>query len=398
LSLKGIKKKTQLKCNYTYVYMSFIDKYNIQFPLNLLFTRSNDNKKINSSKYNMSGSVPKIHIETENSSRPTVEIKNPVSVKGIDIIRDPDDDSASDVSGSTMSAAPPVKKTSLKNIKSKSKFNADDYQSFVNNSKKKADSDKDSDSGSESSGSESSGSERSESGSDYSDYSDSSDGSDTKEKKDPKKEKQEILLKLLALEKKGVELTKKYSMSSKLSDLRFELELHQGNMEKEMSVKFQQKILMAAVTGLEFANKKFDPIGAKLEGWSESVMDNLDDYESVFERLHEKYKTRAELPPELQLLVTLAGSAFMFHVTKSLFSNALPTGDNGLQNSEIMKNIAAAMSNSSGSQMKPNSKEISGPSMNLASMMRDDDSISNSTVETSKEVKINEKGKRAINI
>lgn len=378
--------------------MSFIDKYNIQFPLNLLFTRSNDNKKINLSKYNMSGSVPKIHIETENSSRPTVAIKNPVSVKGIDIIRDSDDDSASDVSGSTVSAAPPVKKTSLKNVKSKSKFNADDYQSFVNNSKKKEGSDKDSDSGSESSGSESSGSERSESGSDYSDYSDSSDGSDTKEKKDPKKEKQEILLKLLALEKKGVELTKKYSMSSKLSDLRFELELHQGNMEKEMSVKFQQKILMAAVTGLEFANKKFDPIGAKLEGWSESVMDNLDDYESVFERLHEKYKTRAELPPELQLLVTLAGSAFMFHVTKSLFSSALPAGENGLQNSEIMKNIAAAMSNSSGSQMKPNSKEISGPSMNLAGMMRDDDSISNSTVETSKEVKINEKGKRAINI
>ena len=377
--------------------MSFIDKYNIQYPLKILFTRSNDNKKINSFNYNMSGSVPKIQIETENSSRPTVQIKNPVSVKGIDIIRDSDDDSASDASGSTVSAAPPVKKTSLKNVKSKSKFNADDYQSFVNNSKKKAGSESGSDSGSES-GSDSGSDSGSESGSEYSDYSDSSDGSDTKEKKDPKQEKQEILLKLLALEKKGVELTKKYSMTSKLSDLRFELELHQGNMEKEMSVKFQQKILMAAVTGLEFANKKFDPIGAKLDGWSESVMDNLDDYESVFERLHEKYKTRAELPPELQLLVTLAGSAFMFHVTKSLFSSALPTGDNGLQNSEIMKNIAAAMSNSSGSQIKPNSKEISGPSMNLASMMRDDDSVSNSTVETSKEVKINEKGKRAINI
>ncbi len=376
--------------------MSFIDKYNIQYPLKILFTRSNDNKKINSFNYNMSGSVPKIQIETENSSRPTVQIKNPVSVKGIDVIRD-SDDSASDVSGSTVSAATPVKKTSLKNVKSKSKFNADDYQSFVNNSKKKAGSESGSDSGSES-GSDSGSDSGSESGSEYSDYSDSSDGSDTKEKKDPKQEKQEILLKLLALEKKGVELTKKYSMTSKLSDLRFELELHQGNMEKEMSVKFQQKILMAAVTGLEFANKKFDPIGAKLDGWSESVMDNLDDYESVFERLHEKYKTRAELPPELQLLVTLAGSAFMFHVTKSLFSSALPTGDNGLQNSEIMKNIAAAMSNSSGSQIKPNSKEISGPSMNLASMMRDDDSVSNSTVETSKEVKINEKGKRAINI
>jgi hypothetical protein len=185
-------------------------------------------------------------------------------------------------------------------------------------------------------------------------------------------------------------------MSSKLSDLRFELELHQSNAEQEMSVKFQQKILMAAVTGLEFANKKFDPIGAKLEGWSESVMDNLDDYESVFERLHEKYKTRAELPPELQLMVTLAGSAFMFHVTKSLFSSAMPAGENGLQNSEIMKNIASAMSNSRPPPSKSN--EISGPSMNLASMLKDDDSISNSTVETSKEVKISEKGKRAINI
>ena len=373
--------------------MSFVDKYDIKPPLNLIFTRSNDNKKINSTNYNMSGSVPKIQIETENSSRPTVQIKNPVSIRGIDVIRD-SDDSASDASGSTISAAEaPAKKTSLKNVKSKSKFNSEDYQSFVNNSKKKVGSDKDSESGSESG----SGS-CSESGSDYSDYSDSSDGSETKGKKDPKQEKQEILLKLLALEKKGVELTKKYSMSSKLSDLRFELELHQGNTEKEMSVKFQQKMLMAAVTGLEFANKKFDPIGAKLEGWSESVMDNLDDYESVFERLHEKYKTRAELPPELQLMVTLAGSAFMFHVTKSLFSSALPSGDNGLQNSEIMKNIAAAMSKSSGPPPRPNSNEISGPSMNLAGMLRDDDSVSNSTVETSKEVKINEKGKRAINI
>ena len=110
----------------------------------------------------------------------------------------------------------------------------------------------------------------------------------------------------------GSSLSKKYSMSSKLSDLRFELEMHKNNASLDVSVKFQQKVLMAAVTGLEFANKKFDPIGAKLDGWSESVMDNLDDYESIFVKLHEKYKNRADLPPELQLLVTLVGSAFIF--------------------------------------------------------------------------------------
>jgi hypothetical protein len=39
-------------------------------------------------------------------------------------------------------------------------------------------------------------------------------------------------------------------MSSKLSDLRFELELHKNNAEVDASVKFQQKLLMAAVTGI----------------------------------------------------------------------------------------------------------------------------------------------------
>lgn len=378
----------------------FNKKYKVSEPLNIVFTRSNETKKKRNIKYNMSGTVPKITIENENSSRPIVKIKNPISVKGIDIVKDKEDsDTESDVSGSTIEPSNNNKTSNTKSLKSisrsKSKFNADDYQNFINNSKKKVNSGKDSDS--ECSGSietaSVSGSESSMSGS--SDYSDSS--SISNKKKDPKQEKQEILLKLVALEKRGIELTKKYSMSSKLSDLKFELELHKNSVETEMSVKFQQKILLAAVTGLEFANKKFDPIGAKLDGWSESIMDNLDDFESVFERLHEKYKTRAELPPELQLLVTLIGSAVMFHITKSMFSSALPSGNEGLQNSEIMKNIAAAMGNT-GPPPKANDNEISGPSMNLSSMLRDTDSISNSTVETSKEVTINNKGKRAINI
>ena len=50
---------------------------------------------------------------------------------------------------------------------------------------------------------------------------------------------------------------------------------------------------MAAITGVEFLNKKFDPIGAKLDGWSESVMDNITDYEEIFKQLHEKYKEKA---------------------------------------------------------------------------------------------------------
>lgn len=376
-------------------------KHKIKGPINLIFARSENSKKKETNHYNMSGFVPKIKVETEKSSRPTVQVKNPISVGGIDIIKDPDSDNESVESGSTIEPQPMVHHKSKKSsMKSNSKFNPDDYQNFVNSSKTKQKPDKDEDSESES------GSEGSVSGSgasDYSDYSDSGSEASAKSKKDPKLEKQEILLKLLALEKKGVVLTKKYSMSSKLSDLKFELTLHKNNAELDVSVKFQQKLLMAAVTGLEFANKRFDPIGAKLDGWSESIMENLDDYETIFAKLHEKYKNRADLPPELQLMVTLVGSAFMFHVTKTLFSSAMPGGLNDLQNSEIMKNISAAMAQSATS--KPDvsgvsTREISGPSMNLASMLREDDeeSLSSGSIETSKEVTINQRGKRAINL
>tara|TARA_B100001287_G_C22652486_1_gene515919 strand:- start:568 stop:1716 length:1149 start_codon:yes stop_codon:yes gene_type:complete len=380
---------------------NIINNYSIKGPISLLFTRSEKSKKKVEKEYNMSGSVPKIKVETDKTSRPTVNVRNPISVGGIDVIKDSESDNDSDTSSTTIEPqiTMPTKNKSS-SMKSNSKFNPDDYQNFVNSAKTKQKRDKyDSDSASDNSESDSGPDE----GSEYSDYSDSDSDSNAsrKHKKDPKLEKQEILIKLLALEKKGVVLTKKYSMSSKLSDLRFELELHKNNSEVDASVKFQQKLLMAAVTGLEFANKRFDPIGAKLDGWSESVMENMDDYETVFARLHEKYKNRADLPPELQLLVTLVGSAFMFHLTKSLFSSAMPNGLNDLQNSEIMKNISAAMAQQSApkpSVSGVSTQEISGPSMNLASMLRDSDSDSSGSIETSKEVTINQRGKRSINL
>lgn len=357
----------------------------------------------------MSGSVPRIKVETEQSFTP-VKIKNSLNVDGITLTHDDSDDSLSTVEQDEMSVAQqsikPQKidksekmdkysehgKISKSHKSNKSaKFAAEDYQNFINSSKTRTDKRYDSED-SESGGD----SETDDSGSEYSDYSKSeSSTEDTKfSKKNKIEEKQTLLLKLYALEKKGVELTKKFSMNSSLSELKFEYELHKNEMEIEMSVKFQQKLLVAAITGLEFINKKFDPIGAKLEGWSESVMDNLDDYETVFTKLHEKYKHRADLPPEIQLVVTLAGSAFMFHMTKSLFSSMMPANENP-KTAEIIKNMAYQNINSNS---KANSSEMSGPSTNFSSILKDSDSESSGTVETSKEVTVNPKGKRAINL
>ena len=93
------------------------------------------------------------------------------------------------------------------------------------------------------------------------------------------REKLSYLRKLEALEKKGITLTKKYSMESSLDEMKGEYEMIKADKEKQNSVKFQQKMLLAFVSGLEFLNGKFDPFDLKLDGWSEGVNENIDEYD-----------------------------------------------------------------------------------------------------------------------
>jgi hypothetical protein len=130
--------------------------------------------------------------------------------------------------------------------------------------------------------------------------------------------KQDLLIKIAALEKKGFEFTKKFTMTSNYEEMMFEYTKIKKFIESQAGIKFARRCLMACVTGLEFLNKKFDPFAIKLEGWSENVMENVDDYDNVFERLHEKYAAKAEVAPEIELLLMVGGSAFMFHLTNSL--------------------------------------------------------------------------------
>ena len=91
------------------------------------------------------------------------------------------------------------------------------------------------------------------------------------------REKIIYLRKLEALEKKGVKLTKKYTMECALDEMKGEYEMIKSESEKKSSVKFQGKMLMSAVSAIEFMNSKFDPFDIKLDGWAEAVNENIDD-------------------------------------------------------------------------------------------------------------------------
>ena len=163
------------------------------------------------------------------------------------------------------------------------------------------------------------------------------------------KEKFNYLRKLEALEKKGITLSKRYSMESNLDEMKGEYEMIKSEREKDNSKKFQAKMLMAFVSGIEFLNNKFDPFDLKLDGWSEAVNENMDEYDEVFGELHEKYGGKTKVAPELKLLFMLGGSGLMLHMTNTMFKSSMPGMDDIMrQNPELMQQFTQAAVNTMG--------------------------------------------------
>lgn len=159
-------------------------------------------------------------------------------------------------------------------------------------------------------------------------------------------EKAELLYQFDRMEKKGYKIPKNFCMDSSLEEMKQEFERMKKDKEVDTSVAFQRKMLLAFTTGVEFLNSKFDPFDVKLDGWSENIHESIDDYDDVFEDLHNKYSSKSKMSPEMKLLMMMGGSAFMFHLTNTMFKTSLPQmGDVLKKNPDLMKQFASATAN-----------------------------------------------------
>jgi hypothetical protein len=193
-------------------------------------------------------------------------------------------------------------------------------------------------------------------------------------------EKSDLLNKLARLEKKGFAVNKRLNAYSNVEDLRSEVKRITYSIDVEQSIRFSRRMLVACVTGLEFLNKRYNPFEIQLEGWSESVMENVEDYDGVFEELYVKYRSKVSVAPEVKLIMMLGGSAMMFHLTNSMFKTAIPNMNDVLkQNPELVKNMMDAVQNTTRQPgVDPMTEppvggtgnyEMRGPGLDLASLM-----------------------------
>ena len=303
-----------------------------------------------------------IKVERNDPRKKMVSVKNIEPISNIKIVRDhSDSDDSSDISDSTVDV--PVKKTK-KVMRRKADVNyqpTKDY-TFLSNPKKISRHMQKEDIESEYS-SEDDDSAASEEYDNASINSDSPNNTESYEEK--QKIKQTLLFKIQALEKKGFEFSKKFNMTSNLEEMQFEYDKVKHFIESQAAIKFSRRCLMACVTGIEFLNKKFDPFSVKLEGWSENVMESVDDYDNIFERLHEKYSQKAEIAPEIELLLTLGGSAFMYHLTNSLLKSP-SMGMVAQNNPNFMSSMMGAMSQGMKEMNKPPNFKQQPPQHGLA--------------------------------
>lgn len=177
------------------------------------------------------------------------------------------------------------------------------------------------------------------------------------------KEKKDLLTRLNRLRNKGYNVTKIYTMDSSLEELKQEVDRLVDAKNLENSIKFQRQIMMGLITGLEMVNTRFNPLDFQLDGWSESVHENIDDFDEVFEELYDKYKGKGSMPPEARLGMMLVGSGFMFHVSNSFFKTKMGNvnlGDVLKANPQLARQVAVA----SASAAAPGFGNFIGAAMN----------------------------------
>ena len=180
-----------------------------------------------------------------------------------------------------------------------------------------------------------------------------------------KQEKIEYLNKLQRLESKGFPVSKRFTMDNSFDEIKQEYNRLVDARNLEGSMRFQRQMLMGAITGIEWLNNKFDPFDVKLEGWSESVHTNVEDFDEIFEELYDKYKDRGKMAPEMRLMMAVAGSGFMCHVSNSFFRQKMPTMDDVMRNNPM---LAKQMAQAAAAQAGPGFGNFMGMAMGMPQM------------------------------
>lgn len=139
------------------------------------------------------------------------------------------------------------------------------------------------------------------------------------------REKANCLSQLKRFEKRGIVVGRRFGMEHSLDDIKGEVYRIKKENQVDAGINYCRQGLMFCVSTIEMANNKFK-VGGNMDGWSHVILNDIESYDEVFEELYEKYYSNMGSSPEIKLISMLAGSAFMFHLQKSMTTSSAPLG------------------------------------------------------------------------
>lgn len=164
------------------------------------------------------------------------------------------------------------------------------------------------------------------------------DGGGSSSEREKRRKKRAMIKSLEQWQEKGIiKNMSRFTMDSSYEEIEDEYEGALDDKRKRDSVKIQQNWLITMINTIEYGNAMFDPFGISLDGWGESVSEDIDSYSEIFEQLHDKYKG-GKMSPELSLLLRLGFSASVIHFSNKALSTAAPGFNDVIKQSpELMR-------------------------------------------------------------
>lgn len=126
------------------------------------------------------------------------------------------------------------------------------------------------------------------------------------------REKQALLLELNRLSGMGVKLTRDFTMKDRLSDIQYEYERHNMNMEAVSGTSMIKDGLKFLATLVHIGNDKLGPF-LDLKGFVESFCKSIDQQDAAVQGLYRKYWKKSNSSPEMTILFTFVGALLMTH-------------------------------------------------------------------------------------
>lgn len=125
-------------------------------------------------------------------------------------------------------------------------------------------------------------------------------------------EKQITLIELRKLETQGVKLTRSFSMSDSLFEMKLELERQKDTQDTVNTVSFMRDSMCMILSALEMLNNRFGPF-LSINGWSDTVCKDPSRYNHALERIYKKFWRKSEPSPIMELGWLIIGSMMVYH-------------------------------------------------------------------------------------